>query len=124
MEKARQELRNLRSRRKGVTMASEKTSQLTDKIGATENEIVRALSLELQNLQTQENSFLYEALEVEKNHAHKLEEELIEIKKSYQLVSSFRERTIEISKLEEENIKQVDRINLLKSELKELQNKL
>ena len=90
----------------------------------TDDQIKKALFLEIQEITNTDIKFLQEALKTEEKYELRLKYELEQIDKSIEHISNFKDSTVQLLDQQTAHAQNTHRIELLQQELKELQSQL
>lgn len=124
IKKAQQELTTLNQRDRSANKAKDKNAQKIEDFPITEEDVRKALLLELRELEAKEDLFLEEAIETEKNYREELKKQIAEIEATSESINSFKDNALLLMKQQNTIVSGTERLDLLRKELQELKSKL
>ncbi|EAY00493.1 hypothetical protein TVAG_317780 [Trichomonas vaginalis G3] len=124
IKKAQQELAQLNQRDRSANKTREKTSQLAEESQYSEDDVKKALYLELQEIMNQQDTFMEDAIETETNYREELKNQIKEIDQTADSINSFKDGALDLMKQHNTIASGKDRLELLRQELHDLKSKL
>ena len=123
IKKAREELQQLATRSKSATKSKQRTEMKKEQLNFSEEDVKKAIFLELQEVENADDSFVDDAIATEEHYQQELNQRMTEIEQTTTQIFSFKDNMMELMKQQDEIAESNDRLELLREELKELRSK-